>query len=667
VARFLQPLGGPHRIRGAGGYVPPSRDPGGGPIMRPLVTPLPWILGVLSVLGALRSSLSLAADQRGAERPNVLWITCEDISPNLGCYGDAYARTPVLDKLARQGVRYSDAYGITGVCAPNRSCLITGVYPSTLGSHDMRSTTRLPDHIKCFSEYLRAAGYYTTNNVKTDYNFPTPKAAWDECSRKAHWRNREEDQPFFSVFNFTVCHESQIRQPDDRFFKNTARLTPSERHDPAKVPVPPFHPDTPEVRQDWARYHDLITAMDYQAGDVLAELEEDGLADQTIVFFFSDHGAGMPGCKKWVWESGLHVPLIVRFPEKYRRWSPGEPGGICRRLVSFVDFAPTVLSLAGVEIPPHMQGKAFLGPQAAEPRRYVYAIRDRMAERYDTVRVVRDHQYQYLRNFMPHLSWSQFVSYTEQMPTMKVWRRLAEQGKLNRVQARYFRPTKPIEELYDTSADPHQIHNLAGDPRHEAVLERMRAECAAWMKRTHDLGLLPEYEMHRRAEGRTPYDVARDPRLNPLDRLLEAAGLANRMDPECLEELVALVGDDEPAVRYWGAIGLVALDGEAAPAMDALARALKDPAPNVRIAAAEALANLGRVDDALPVLVAGLGHPTAFIRLRAMNVLDRLGERARPALDAMKQARMEKKSHVGDYLGRMVQYVPEKFDEAPKE
>ena len=546
------------------------------------------------------------------------------------------------------------------MCAPNRSCLITGVYPSTLGSHDMRSTTRLPEFIKCFPEHLRGAGYYCSNHVKTDYNFPTPKAAWDDCSRKAHWRKRKEGQPFFSVFNFTVCHESQIRQPDERFFKNTARLTPDQRHDPAKVAVPPFHPDTPEVRQDWARYHDLITAMDYQAGDLLAQLEEDGLADETIVFFFSDHGAGMPGCKKWVWESGLHVPLIVRFPEKYRQWAPAEPGGVCTRLVSFVDFAPTVLSLAGVEIPAHVQGRAFLGPQAAEPRQYVYAIRDRMAERYDTVRVVRDHRYQYLRNYVPHRSWSQFVSYTEQMPTMKVWRRLAGEGKLDAVEARYFRPTKPIEELYDTTADPHQVCNLAGDPKYRPVLERMRAESVAWMKRTHDLGLLPEYEMHRRAEGRMPYDVGRDPRLNPLDRLLAAADLANRMDPACRDELVGLLGDDEPALRYWGAVGLVALGNGAAPAADALIEATEDPAPNVRIAAAEALANLGRTADALPVLIAGLEHPTAFIRLRAINVLDRLGDRARPALPAIEQAKLKEKSHVGDYLGRMVDYVPEK-------
>jgi arylsulfatase A-like enzyme len=523
----------------------------------------------------------------------------------------------------------------------------------------MRSTTRLPDKMKCFPEFLRAAGYYCTNNSKTDYNFPTPKTAWDESSGKAHWRSRKPGQPFFAVFNFTVCHESQIREPDASFFKKTARLATGQRHDPATAPIPPFHPDTPEVRQDWARYHDLITAMDYQAGDVLKQLEEDGLVENTIVFFFSDHGAGMPGCKKWVWESGLHVPFIIRFPDRYAKWSPAAAGNKTDRLVSFVDFPPTVLSLAGVSIPDYMQGRAFLGDAAGEPRQYVYAFRDRMAERYDTVRVVRDKQYQYIRNFQPHRSWSQFVSYTEQMPTMKVWRRLAEAGKLNEIQGRYFLPTKPVEMLYDVHADPHQIRNLAGNPEYADVLTRMRAECRAWMKRSCDLGLLPEYEMHRRAVGRTPWDVGHDPRANPVGQLLAAADVANAMDPARLSDLVELLAGDEPAVRFWGAIGLVALREKAAPATEALLAALEDSAPNVRVAAAEALCNVGRVEDAMPALIDGLQDETAFIRLRAINVLDGLGEKARPALPAMKAAGTQKRSHVGDYLGRMIQYVPE--------
>lgn len=340
-------------------------------------------LSTTAALAVLTFVLLAGGNVAGADapRPNILWISCEDISPNLGCYGDRYACTPHLDRLASQGVRYTNVYGITGVCAPNRSCLITGMYPCTLGSQDMRCVIKLPENIKCFPEYLRAAGYYCTNNAKTDYNFPVPKTAWDECSRKGHWRNRPAGRPFFSVFNLGVSHESQIRVPDERFFKNTARLTPQQRHDPARAPLPPLHPDLPEVRRDWARYYDNITAMDYQAADLLAQLEADGLAEDTIVFFFGDNGEGMPGCKKWVWESGLHVPLLVRFPKKFERWAPAAPGGVCDRMVSFVDFGPTVLSLAGVSIPAHLQGMAFLGARAGPPRQYVYGMRDRLGAR----------------------------------------------------------------------------------------------------------------------------------------------------------------------------------------------------------------------------------------------------------------------------------------------
>ncbi len=602
------------------------------------------------ILLALLTSLTVTA----AERPNILWLTAEDICPNLGCYGDRYAVTPNLDRFSQRAVRYTQAFGITGVCAPNRSCLITGVYPSRLGSHGMRSTVTLPDAVKCFPEYLRAAGYYCSNNAKTDYNFAVPKTAWDECSRKAHYKNRKPGQPFFAVFNHEVCHESQIRVPEERYQKNTARLTPAQRRDPAKAPVPPFHPDTPDVRRDWARYYENITAMDYQVGDKLKELEDAGLADDTIVFFFGDNGAGMPGCKKWVWDSGLRVPLIIRFPKKWQHLAPGAPGSTTDRLVSFVDFAPTVLSLAGVKLLPHFQGTAFLGKQAGKPRQFVYAIRDRMAERLDCVRVVRNGEYQYIRNFHPHLTWSQFISYTEAMPTMQVWRRAAENRTLRGPRARYFQPRKPVEEFYDTNADPHQIHNLAGDPAFRTILEIFRAECERWMLATGDLGLLPEYELHRRAPDGVLYNV----KDNPLPALLDAAKLANAMKPENRPSLEKLLENNDPALRWWGAIGLVALGREAKPSLPALRKALNDDAPEVRIAAAEAVGNLGDDAAALGVLTTSLRDESQFVRLAALNVLDRFGARAKPALPDIRAAGMKSKDHIAGYVNRMVGYLP---------
>ncbi|MBI5397341.1 MAG: sulfatase-like hydrolase/transferase [Verrucomicrobia bacterium] len=597
-------------------------------------------------------------------RPNILWLTAEDICPNLGCYGDKYAATPNLDRFATQAVRYTQAFGITGVCAPNRSCLITGVFPTRLGSHGMRSTTTLPAAVKCFSEYLREAGYYCSNNAKTDYNFAVPKDAWDECSRKGHWRNRKPGQPFFAVFNHEVCHESRIRVPEPQYQQNTARLTPAQRHDPAKAPVPPFHPDTPEVRRDWARYYDNITAMDYQIADKLKELEDAGLAEDTIVFFFGDNGTGLPGMKKWIWEGGLHVPLMVRFPKKWQHLAPAAPGQTTDRMVSFVDFAPTVLSLCGVKLLPHLQGTAFLGEQAGKPREFIHAIRDRMAERFDIVRVVRDRRYQYHRNFMPHLTWSQFVSYTEEMPTMKVWRRLATEGKLTGPPARYFSLTKPVEELYDNETDAQQINNLAANPKHRDKLERLRTECVRWMKATGDLGLLPEHEMLVRAAGSTPWEIATDPRKNPLDALLDAAGIASEMKGANAARLTALLGNADAAMRWWGALGLVALGKDAKPAESALRKALVDDSPSVRIAAAEAIGNLGDHAAALPVLTKALEHDAPLVRLAAMNVLDRFGPKAQPALPAIRAAGMKQKDFVADFFNRMVEYLPAQLETA---
>ena len=394
----------------------------------------------------------------------------------------------------------------------------------------------------------------------------------------------------------------------------------------------------------------------------MKELEQAGLADDTIVFFYSDHGVGLPSCKKWVWDWGLRVPLIVYFPPKYRYLAPCDPGGVCHRLVSFVDFAPTLLSLTGVSIPENMQGVAFLGERAGAERRYAFAIRDRMAERYDVVRVVRDRKYQYHRNFMPHLPWSQYVSYTEQMPTMQVWRQLHEQGRLDAAQERYFRP-KPTEELYDIEKDPHMLENLATDAKYAAVVERMQKELHDWQLRTRDLGLLTEYEMHRRAEGSSQYEVGQSERHYPLKRILAAAEVASQQNAKHVEQLAHWLTDDEPTVRWWAATGLTMLKQKARPAKSALESALHDTSPVVRIAAAEALCNLGQVETILPVLIEGLAHTTPYVRLRAMNALDRLGDKARPALAAIPAAAMTKAPYPGDYLNRMVGYVPERLSQ----
>ncbi|NUQ65736.1 MAG: sulfatase [Pirellulales bacterium] len=412
------------------------------------------ILGSTTAYLALLSVFAFAAD--GPAKPNILWLTCEDIGPHLGCYGDKYADTPNLDRLAAKGTIYLHAWSNAPVCAPARTAIISGMYPTSTGSQHMRSMAPMPEGTRMYPQFLCEAGYYCTNNSKEDYNLEKPGKVWDDSSGKAHWNNRREGQPFFAIFNFTVTHESQIR-------KRPHELV----HDPAKAPVPAYHPDTPEVRRDWAQYYDNITTMDKQAGQRLRELEEAGLADETIVFFYGDHGSGMPRSKRFPYHSGLHVPLLVCIPAKYQALAPGDyrAGGTTDRLVGFVDFAPTVLSLAGIEPPSYIEGRAFLGRYDAGAQPYLFGFRGRMDERYDTIRSVTDGRYVYLHNYMPHLPYGQHVRYMFDTPTTRVWKELHDQGKLTAQQDHFWRMmpgTLPL--AYSVCFLAHEAH-LSPSPK----------------------------------------------------------------------------------------------------------------------------------------------------------------------------------------------------------
>jgi len=461
-------------------------------------------------------------------RPNFLWISTEDISPDLGCYGDSYAVTPNIDRLADQGTRFDSVFANAGVCAPARSGIITGMYPTSIGTNPMRCQGVPPAEVRCFTEYLRAAGYYCTNNVKTDYQFAPPVTAWDESSRRAHWRGRAEGQPFFAVINFTITHESQIRTNSEERLAQLDGLRPDEKHDPAQAEIPPYYPDTPVVRKDWARYYDLITLMDKRVAEVLQQLEDDGLAENTIVWFWGDHGRGLPRAKRWIYDSGLHVPLIIRVPEQLLRLaSPSSPvalmaGTINDDLVSFIDFAPTMLSLAGVKVPEYMQGQPFLGEQKAAPREYIFAARDRMDEAYDLIRAVRDKRFKYIRNFMPHVTYGQDIDYMNQMPTMQEMRRLNAEGRLQGPEKYYFLPTKPVEELYDTASDPHEIRNLAGDPQYADVLGRLRGALVDWMESVGDVGLIPEPDFDEMKRPGDEYEVTAEPGFSPMKKFFSS-------------------------------------------------------------------------------------------------------------------------------------------------
>lgn len=569
------------------------------------------------------------------DRPNILWITCEDLSPVLGCFGDAYARTPNLDRLASEGIRYTRAYATASVCAPARSCLITGVHPTAIGTMHLRGIMPLAREMNCFPAYLRRAGYYCSNNVKQDYNFVAPPDAWDESSAKAHWKNRRPGQPFFSVFNLMHTHQGQIRYSREEFEKISAGLPAGLRRDPAQAPLPPYYPDTPLVRLNIAALYTQVTLMDRRAGELLDELKAAGLEDSTIVFFFPDHGTGLPRGKRWLHESGTRVPLIIRFPERFRRLAPAPPGSAIDRLVCFEDFPPTVLRLAGVEPPPYMTGSPFLGAKAAPPREYVFATRDRVDENLLLSRAVRDRRYRYIRNYFPHRPRMEHSTYSEVGHVRRELRRLHAEGKLKGHQAWLMAPTTPPEELYDLENDPHELDNLVDSPAYRQTLERLRGELRRWMIRTRDTAFLPEDEMVRRSAPGNPYDMSRE--KFPVERILDAAELVGR-GPQHIPAFRRLLGDSDSAVRYWAAVGLTALGERAKPALPELRKAIADPAPAVRIAAAEALALNGGDKEALAALSAALMDKDSRVALQAAIVLWYLGSKAAPAKDAMRQA-----------------------------
>lgn len=437
----------------------------------------------------LAAAALLAASPAFAQtRPNIVLIGAEDISPSLGCYGDADAITPNLDRLAGQGARFTRAFTHAPVCAPSRSGLITGVYPTTLGTHHMRSKlARTPE---LFVDFLRKAGYFVAWPGKTDFNFDLPKG-WVDTTQD--WTKTPAvlptDRPWFAYINYTVTHESQVRATPEAYARNTARLKPEEKRDRGRVALPPYYPDTPAVRECVGKYHDNITALDYLVGDVLRLLDERRWTENTIVVFFGDHGWGLPRGKRWCYDSGTRIPLLVRWPGVVR------PGTVRDDLTAFLDLAPTFLAAAGATVPPHMQGRVFVGPRTQPAPEYVFSCRDRMDETYDRIRSVRGAHFRYVRNFHPDLPYAQWLNYLDEMPVMQDWRRLAFAGTLNPTQRLFFARTKPPEELYDTHADPHEVRNLAADPAHADTLRTMRAALEKWMTDTKDLGATPEREL----------------------------------------------------------------------------------------------------------------------------------------------------------------------------
>jgi arylsulfatase A-like enzyme len=458
------------------------------------------------------------------DRPNILWIVVEDMSPLIAAFGDSTIQTPNLSRLAARGVRFPNTFSVAGVCAPSRHAIATGMYPISTGGHHMRtlsSTERMqalglsgeygalpPPEVKMMSQVLRENGYFCTNNAKTDYQFRHPKTAWDEQGWRAHWRHREPGQPFFSIFNLEATHESQVwatRRGTRRFegdfgtdaFDESAYQGWAEGEDrpaielPAdlEISVPPYLADTEPTREDIRRVYDNIRVMDEQVGFLLDQLEADGLTDSTIVFWYADHGGPLPRQKRLLYDSGMRVPMIVAWPDGRRA------GEVDSMLFSFVDFAPSVHSMAGIEPAEYLQGQANFGPYQQPGREYVFGAADRLDGFYDRIRAARDDRFKYLRNYYPDRPYYLPVVYREQMASMQELLRLRDAGKLTDAQAQWFRETKAEEELFDTHADPHELENLAGLPEYQDKLVELRTAMNEWLGRVGDMGDVPEVEM----------------------------------------------------------------------------------------------------------------------------------------------------------------------------
>jgi arylsulfatase A-like enzyme len=594
------------------------------------------------------------------ELPNILWLTSEDNSPFLGCYGDEFATTPNLDHLASEGFLYTHAYANAPVCAPTRNTILTGVYACSAGNEHMRSRYPKSDIIKTYPEYLREIGYYCSNNSKTDYNIGNfdDKSVWDDSSPQAHYKNRKEGQPFFAVFNTTISHESSIH-----------KSIPNEelRHNPEEVPIPPHHPATPEMKHDWAQYYDKVEDMDAQIGEWLKELDEAGLAENTIVFYYGDHGGVIARSKRYVYESGTRVPFIIRIPEKYKYLFPEKKvGSSVNRLISFVDLVPTLLSITGIEIPEYLQGDAFLGKQKTPDPEYAYMFRGRMDERYDMSRAVRDQRFRYIRNYMPYRVYGQHLEYLWRAPSIVSWEKAYLNGECNKEQSAFWE-TKPVEELYDTENDPWEVNNLAKDINYLDVLERMRAANKEWVTRIYDSGFIPEADRIERAGEIPVYDYMRSGNVN-LNEIMNAAEIATLGEVSNLETLKGYLQSNESAVRYWGATGLLILGEQAKPAIEDLKSATSDESASVVSVAAEALYNLGKKEIATKALLSVLENPNEMARCSALNVIDCINENSKEVINGVIKMINEADSNTRNkYDMRAAKWLIEKWGLDPDE
>lgn len=621
-------------------------------------------------------------------RPNILWITMEDTCPQfLGCYGNSAARTPNMDRVAAQGVRFTRAFATAPVCAPSRCSIITGCLPEVLGTGAMRSFYPIPDFIKGFPYYLRQAGYFTSNNMKTDYNIADEsrfiREAWNECygqggwgtsygsnsdtfdenSREAGWWHRRPDQPFFSVFNLFNSHQSRTETLPEAWYTHNVlhKLPEPERISPDAITVPPFYRDSPEMRKYLCRVYNSLRLTDWEFGKILDRLEQDALKDDTIIFCFADHGEGIPRAKMSAMPTGFQVPFFIYFPPKYQHLSPWPIGRATDELVSSSeDAAPSVLSLAGVKIPDYMSGRPLLGSQRRAPRSYVWGGRNRIDESPDVSRTVTDGKFFYVRAFMPQLPMVKYDKYQEVADIMRTIRADYSAGRLNDLQASLVQPRQPLEYLFDLTDDPWQIHNLAGDPQHAARLATLRNVLQGHLRDIRDILFMPEYEMARRAGHQTPYqfrqdqkayqaghvpensrcltpyEFRRDDKIYPFDRILETANLVGT-GPTAMDEQIRRLQDHDATVRYWAAVGLDAQAEAVKPLAREILAGLDDPHPSVQMVMAGIACKIFNSDRGRKILIHQALRGDWLASLQAVQTIEYMRDESQPFVPTLRQ------------------------------
>lgn len=584
------------------------------------------------VVSSILLSASISADAH--DRPNILWIVAEDISPFFGCYGAPDAITPNIDAFAERSHLFKRAYATAPICSPSRSCLATGMYATSLGSQHLRCKVQLPEEISPLAKIFKDNGYWTALRGKTDYNFDD-KGLFDEWTgnrEAAPWKNCPKEKPFFAFWNLGSTHEGSGNRPE-RAAQALKMLPRNAVRDPTKITVPPHHPDSPEMRRIWARYHELITVFDLEVGKVLKRLEADGHADDTIVFLMADHGMGLPRYKRWLYLTGLHVPLIVHLPERFQ----GTQGQASVRddLVSYVDLPATVLDLAGIDSPAYFAGRNIF---SEKKRAYVFGARDRADDMYDLSRCVFDGRYLYVRHYLPHLPPMQegYILSPIFKESLIELHRLHDAGLDTQHSRKMWQP-RPFEELYDIQNDPHEQLNLAGKSELSIVKTRLATELRNWILKTRDSGFLTEPDMHRRAiEAKvSQHTILSQDTTYPIERIHAAAEQASRPDGRLLS------GGDDPALEFWAIQQRIIRKDSSDESLRFLKAKLDSENPTVRTTAAEALARLGHEDLAIPVFRRLLSSREPNLRLYVARSLALSFDNVEPLEKEVRAARQD--------------------------